>query len=47
MSNHTEIQKRYQIEPKKSLGQNFLVNPDILERIASYLPIEGEHVIEV
>jgi 16S rRNA (adenine1518-N6/adenine1519-N6)-dimethyltransferase len=32
---------------KKSLGQNFLTNPKISERIASILPIENNVIIEV
>jgi 16S rRNA (adenine1518-N6/adenine1519-N6)-dimethyltransferase len=44
---HAEILKRYAIEPKKSLGQNFLVNDMILEDIAGFIDIAGQHVIEV
>ena len=47
MTSHQEILKRYQIEPKKALGQNFLVNSEVLENIASHLDIAGKHVIEV
>ena len=47
MTSHQEILKRYQIEPKKALGQNFLVNSEVLESIAAYLDISGKHVIEV
>lgn len=39
---------RYDLAPKKSLGQNFILNPDILMRIARQVPNLGErHVIEI
>lgn len=44
---HAELLKRYAIEPKKSLGQNFLVNDVILENISEFIDIENRHVIEV
>lgn len=47
MSNHSELLQRYQIEPKKSLGQNFLTNDRIIEDIANHVDIAGHHVIEV
>lgn len=47
MSNHLHLLKRYAIEPKKSLGQNFLVQDEALLKIASYIDISGADVIEV
>lgn len=47
MSNHSELLQRYQIEPKKALGQNFLTNDRIIEDIARHVDIAGHHVIEV
>jgi 16S rRNA (adenine1518-N6/adenine1519-N6)-dimethyltransferase len=47
MSNHSEILRRYAIEPKKSLGQNFLVQDTWLEKIANHIDISGKHIIEV
>lgn len=35
------------IRAKKSLGQNFLRDHDILHRIASVIPITDTHIIEV
>lgn len=42
-----EIIKKYNIRAKKSLGQNFLINEDILEKISSTLDIEWQNIIEV
>jgi 16S rRNA (adenine1518-N6/adenine1519-N6)-dimethyltransferase len=44
---HAEILQRYHITPKKSLGQNFLVNDAILSEIAAITRVEWEHIIEV
>ena len=44
---HAEILQRYHISPKKSLGQNFLINDEILSQIATITRVEGEHIIEV
>lgn len=39
---------RHDLAPKKSLGQNFILNPDILMRIAKQVPnLEKHHVIEI
>ena len=35
------------IKAKKSLGQNFLINRDILEKITSIVPIQNKHILEV
>ena len=35
------------IKAKKSLGQNFLIDKNILEKIVSIVPIEGKTVLEV
>lgn len=45
--NHQEILSRYDIKPKKSLGQNFLFDEEILEKISGVLDIQSKHVIEV
>mgnify|MGYP001262773178 CR=1 FL=1 len=34
-------------KPKKSLGQNFLIDQNILEKIADYTNIKNEHILEV
>ena len=35
------------IKAKKSLGQNFLTNRDILEKITDIVPIKNKHILEV
>ena len=47
MLNHSALLKRYAIEPKKSLGQNFLVDDEALLKIANFIDISGADVIEV
>lgn len=42
-----KIFKKYNIKAKKSLGQNFLVNEDILNKIASYKDISWKNIVEV
>lgn len=42
-----EILKRYKIKAKKSLGQNFLINTKIIEKIANIIKIEDKNIIEV
>lgn len=42
-----EILKKYKIKAKKALGQNFLVNDDIVEEIAGTIEVEGKNIIEV
>ena len=42
-----EIIKKYKILAKKSLGQNFLIDEDILESIAGIIDISWKHIIEV
>ncbi len=37
----------YSIRAKKSLGQNFLIDPEALSDIASFLEITGKNIIEV
>lgn len=44
---YNEIFKKYNIVPKKSLGQNFLVNDSILEKIASYTDLSNKNIVEV
>ena len=34
-------------KPKKRLGQNFLLNNDILKKITSLINIEGEEIVEI
>ncbi len=43
----SEILKKYNICPKKSLGQNFLINIDILSKIATYINLIWQNVIEI
>jgi 16S rRNA (adenine1518-N6/adenine1519-N6)-dimethyltransferase len=45
--NHKEILKHYGIRAQKSLGQNFLVNDEILETIADSIQISGEDILEI
>ena len=35
------------IKAKKSLGQNFLTDRNILEKITSIVPIKDKHILEV
>ena len=42
-----EFLKRYKIKAKKALGQNFLVNEDIIEGIANVIETEDKNIIEV
>ncbi len=42
-----EIIKRYKIGAKKSLGQNFLVDENILKSIEEIIDISGKNIIEV
>lgn len=46
--NIRELLSSYQIKPDKSLGQNFLVNPNIAEKIVSLLDVEeNDTILEV
>ncbi|MCD8194732.1 MAG: 16S rRNA (adenine(1518)-N(6)/adenine(1519)-N(6))-dimethyltransferase RsmA [Coprobacillus sp.] len=46
--NIAELLSSYQIKPDKSLGQNFLVNPSIAEKIVSLLDVqEDDTIVEV
>lgn len=45
--NHREILHHYGIRAQKSLGQNFLVNNDILEAIADSIEIAGKDILEI
>ncbi|MFH0814580.1 MAG: hypothetical protein V1902_00590 [Candidatus Falkowbacteria bacterium] len=42
MQNIGLIMKKYGIKPKHNLGQNFLVNPAILEKIVETLLLQKE-----
>jgi len=42
-----EILKRYKIKAKKALGQNFLVNEDILKEIANSIDVKWNNIVEV
>lgn len=42
-----EILKKYNIRAKKSLGQNFLVNEDIVIEIANLVEIKWKNIVEV
>jgi len=42
-----EILKRYKIKAKKALGQNFLVNEDIVKEIANSIDVEWKNIVEV
>jgi len=44
---HSEIIRKYQIQAKKSLGQNFLINDGILEKIATATKVKEKNIIEV
>ncbi|XOJ73608.1 rRNA adenine N-6-methyltransferase family protein [Candidatus Pelagibacter sp. Uisw_114] len=35
------------IKPKKSLGQNFLIDREVLEQIVSIVDIAGKEVLEI
>ncbi len=45
--NHLEILRHYGIRAQKSLGQNFLVNNEILETIADSLEITEKNILEI
>jgi 16S rRNA (adenine1518-N6/adenine1519-N6)-dimethyltransferase len=47
MSKHSEILQEYSVRAKKSLGQNFLVNDGILEKIATATQVSKKNIIEV
>ena len=43
-----DVIARHGLEPRKSLGQHFLLDPGLLRRIAALAgPLEGRHVVEV
>jgi 16S rRNA (adenine1518-N6/adenine1519-N6)-dimethyltransferase len=43
-----DVMRRHGIEPRKSLGQNFLLDPNLTRRIArSAAPLDGSDVIEI
>ncbi|MDD3145438.1 MAG: 16S rRNA (adenine(1518)-N(6)/adenine(1519)-N(6))-dimethyltransferase RsmA [Candidatus Gracilibacteria bacterium] len=42
-----EILKKYNIKAKKSLGQNFLVNENIVNEISEVIEVTGKNIIEV
>jgi 16S rRNA (adenine1518-N6/adenine1519-N6)-dimethyltransferase len=43
-----DVIRRHGLEPKKNLGQNFLLDPRLIDRIARATgPLEGVHVVEV
>ena len=42
-----EILKKYNIKAKKKLGQNFLVNDEIVESISRIIDITWKNVVEV
>jgi 16S rRNA (adenine1518-N6/adenine1519-N6)-dimethyltransferase len=43
-----EVIRRHGLEPKKNLGQNFLLDPRLIDRIARATgPLDGVHVVEV
>ena len=43
-----DLLDRYQISPKRSLGQNFVVEPNTVRRIAELAEIEvGDQVLEI
>ena len=35
------------IKPKKSLGQNFLINQNILKKIVSLIKLKGKSILEI
>lgn len=42
-----QLIKKYKIRAKKSLGQNFLVNENIVDIISKVCEVEGQNIIEV
>jgi len=42
-----EILKKYHIKAKKSLGQNFLVNEQIVDWISNIIQVKDKNIIEV
>ncbi len=47
MNKHFDILKKYNVIAKKSLGQNFLVDDNILDKIVTYKEIFWENIVEV
>lgn len=45
--NYKEILNKYSISAKKSLGQNFLINDNILEKIVNFVDLSWKNIIEV
>lgn len=39
--------EKYHIKAKKSLGQNFLINEDVLDEITQITPITGSNILEI
>ena len=35
------------MKPKKSLGQNFLIDKNILKKIVNSVKVEGENILEI
>jgi 16S rRNA (adenine1518-N6/adenine1519-N6)-dimethyltransferase len=35
------------IKPKKSLGQNFLIDQDIIDKITNVVDIKGKNILEI
>jgi len=42
-----EILKKYQIRAKKHLGQNFLLDENILQHISEIIEINGKNILEI
>lgn len=44
----TSVIRQYELQPRKALGQNFLVDPQLLEKIARQaLPFGNDHLVEI
>lgn len=48
MQNYTlEVLKKYNIKPLKNLGQNFLIDNNVLNKIVSIYDLKNEEVVEI
>jgi len=46
-SNVLRIIEQYSLAPNKKLGQNFLIDDNIINRIVNYIQAEGKNILEI
>ena len=47
IENPKDIIREFNVDPKKSLGQNFLLDTNVLQNIASAIDIKNTPTIEI